>query len=352
MAENISFGLTFDDVLLEPRESRVHPRTASLETKLTKKIKLKIPILAAAMDTLSETEMAIALGRLGGLAVLHRNCTAEEEVAMVKAVKAEGLICGAACGPHDIDRARALDAAGADVIFIDCAHAHNMEVVKNSQIIKNSVKAEVVVGNIATKEAAKEIVKFADGIKVGVGPGSICTTRIVTGVGVPQITAIQNVVSVAKKNGVPVIADGGTKYSGDVVKALAAGADCVMLGSMLAGTKESPGEVIKIEGRLVKVFRGMGSIGAMKKGQSADRYFQNSSQKLVPEGIEGLVRYKGALEEVIYQILGGIRSGMGYIGAQTIEDIPKQAKFMMITSAGLNESHPHSVIKDKESPNY
>lgn len=352
MANDILFGLTFDDVLLEPRESRVHPRTARLEIKLTKKIKLKIPIVAAAMDTVSETQMAIALGRQGGLAVLHRNCTADEEIAMVKAVKAEGLICGAACGPHDIDRAKALDAAGVDVIFIDCAHAHNMDVVKNSQIIKQSIKAEVVVGNIATKEAAKELVKFADAIKVGVGPGSICTTRVVTGVGVPQITAILNVVSVAKKRGIPVIADGGTRFSGDVVKALAAGADAVMLGSMLAGTKESPGEVIKIEGRLVKVFRGMGSIGAMKKGQSTDRYFQNNSQKLVPEGIEGLVKYKGDLEEVVYQILGGIRSGMGYIGAQTIEEIQKKSRFIRITSAGLNESHPHSVIKDKESPNY
>jgi len=352
MAYKYPLGLTFDDVLLEPRASRVHPSTAILATKLTKKIKLKIPIIAAAMDTVSETEMAIALGRLGGLAVLHRNCTMDEEVAMVKAVKAEGLICGAACGPHDIDRARALDTAGVDIIFVDCAHAHNMDVVKNSQIIKQSIKAEVVVGNVDTKEAAKELVKFADAIKVGVGPGSICTTRVVTGVGVPQITAIQNVVSAAKKKGVPVIADGGTKFSGDIVKALAAGADAVMLGSMLAGTKQSPGEVIKIEGRLVKVFRGMGSIGAMKKGQSADRYFQNNSQKLVPEGIEGLVRYKGDLEEVVYQILGGIRSGMGYIGAQNIEEIQKNAKFIKITSAGLNESHPHSVIKDKESPNY
>ena len=304
------------------------------------------------MDTVAETEMAVSLGKLGGLAALHRNCTIEEEVKMVKKVKKERLICAAACGPHDLKRAKALDKNGVDIIFVDCAHAHNLEVVKNSKIIKKMVHAEVVVGNIATAEAAQELVSFADGIRVGVGPGSICTTRVVTGVGVPQITAIQNIKAIAQKKGIPIIADGGIKYSGDIVKALAAGASAVMLGSMLAGTKESPGEIIKIEGRLVKVFRGMGSIGAMKKGRSADRYFQNSEQKLVPEGIEGLVKYKGHLGEVIYQILGGIRSGMGYIGAQKIEDIPKQARFVRITSAGLTESHPHSVIKDKESPNY
>ena len=220
MASDISLGLTFDDVLLEPRVSRVHPRTAQLKTKITKKIKLRIPIIAAAMDTVSETEMAIALGKLGGLAVLHRNCTIEEEVKMVKKVKKEKLICAAACGPHDLKRAKALDKGGADIIFVDCAHAHNLDVVKNSKIIKKSVRTEVVVGNIATADAAKELIGFADGIKVGIGPGSICTTRVVTGVGVPQITAIQDTKAIAQKKGIPIIADGGTKYSGDIVKAL------------------------------------------------------------------------------------------------------------------------------------
>ncbi|PIR96771.1 MAG: guanosine monophosphate reductase [Candidatus Doudnabacteria bacterium CG10_big_fil_rev_8_21_14_0_10_41_10] len=350
--QKIPLGLTFDDVLLEPRSSRVHPKMAKLETKLTKKIKLQIPIISAAMDTVTETEMAIVLGKMGGLGVLHRNCSIDEEVKMVKAAKKEKVMVGAAVGPHDFERAKALDRAGADVIFVDCAHGYNLNVVRDAKKIKKNIKKPLVVGNIASTNAAKELVKFADAIKVGVGPGSICTTRVVSGVGVPQLTAIMNVVDVAKKKGVPVIADGGTKYSGDIVKALAAGASVIMLGSMLAGTKESPGEVIKIDGELVKVFRGMGSVGAMKKGMSSDRYFQENNKKYVPEGVEGLVKYKGHLEDVLFQIIGGVRAGMGYIGAATITDIPKRTKFIQITNAGLKESHPHSVKKDKEAPNY
>jgi len=354
MADNTTFreGLTYDDVLLEPRESRVNPNTAKLETKLTKNLKLKIPILAAAMDTVSETSMAVSLGRLGGMAVLHRNNSVQQQVSMVKNVKKQGLLTGAAVGPHDIDRAASLDKAGVDVIFVDCAHAHNMQVVTDAKKIKKLVKAQVIVGNIATLEAANALAKFADAIKVGVGPGAICTTRVVAGIGVPQLTAVLDVVAVARKKGVPVIADGGIKYSGDAVKALAAGASTVMLGSMLAGTDEAPGKLVKIGDKLFKSYRGMGSLGAMQGGKSSDRYFQKGAKKYVPEGVEGLTPYKGSVEEVIYQILGGIRSGMGYLGAGDIASIREQARFVKISGAGLKESHPHDIVISKKAPNY
>jgi IMP dehydrogenase len=304
------------------------------------------------MDMVTERDMAIELGRLGGLGVLHRNNTIEEQVAELEAVKKEGLLAGAAVGPHDIERAIALDKAGVDVLFVDCATAHKTDVIASAKKIKNSVKADVVVGNIATKEAAEALLDFADGLKVGIGPGSICTTRVVAGVGVPQLTAIMDVVSVAKEKGVPVIADGGMRYSGDVVKALAGGASVVMLGSMLAGTREAPGEVIIVQGEKCKMYRGMGSLGAMKKGKSSDRYFQEGSKKYVPEGVEGLVQYKGHTEEIIFHILGGLRSGMGYIGAHTISEMYDQAQFVKITKAGREESHPHSLFDRKDAPNY
>ncbi|MDZ4243789.1 MAG: IMP dehydrogenase [Candidatus Doudnabacteria bacterium] len=352
MLNNFPMGLTFDDVLLEPQESAVIRSEVDLSSFVTKKIKLQIPILAAAMDTVSEALMAIALGRLGGLAVLHRNCSVEEQLAMVRKVKKNKLLSSAAVGPGDLQRALALDKAGIDIIVVDTAHAHNLRALKSAKEIKKSVRAQIVVGNIGTKEAAMELVKFADAIKVGVGPGSICTTRVVAGIGVPQLTAILNVVEVAKKKGIPVIADGGIRYSGDAVKALAAGAQAVMLGSMLAGTKEAPGRVIKYNGELVKAYRGMGSFGAMQGGRSTDRYFQKNAKTHIPEGVEGITPYKGLVKDVVEQITGGMKSGMGYIGAKTIADMPKCARFIRITNAGLRESHPHTITINKKAPNY
>jgi len=350
--ENLRKALTFDDVLLEPRYSDVNIREVDIKTRVSKNVVIDIPIISAAMDTVTDSVSAIALAKEGGLGVLHRNCTIDEQVAELKKVKEAGLLSGAAVGPHDIERAQALDELGVNVIFIDCATAHKKEVIESAKKIKGFVKADIVVGNIATADAARELVEFADGIKVGVGPGSICTTRIVAGVGVPQLTAIMDVVSIANEKGVPVIADGGIKYSGDLVKALAAGASVVMLGSMFAGTEEAPGEVILLDGEKYKTYRGMGSLGAMQVGNSSDRYFQKGFKKYVPEGVEGIVRYKGEIKEIVYQLLGGLRSGMGYIGAHQISEMPKQARFVQITNAGFNESHPHSLFSHEDAPNY
>lgn len=350
--QNFPTGLTFDDVLLEPRKTAVKRGKIDVSTKITKKIKLDIPILSSAMDTVSDEKMAMALGKLGGLAVLHRNCSIEKQVMMVKKTKRARVRVGAAVGPHDIVRARALDKAGADVIFVDCAHAYNTFVIQDAKKIKRAVKKPLIIGNIATKEAALALIKFADGLKVGVGPGSICTTRVICGIGVPQLTALLNVVSIAKRKGIPVIADGGIKYSGDIVKALATGASAVMIGSLLAGTKEAPGKLIRVKGQLFKSFRGMGSLGAMEQGQSSDRYFQKGATKYVPEGVEGVVPYKGSVKEVIWQLVGGLRSGMGYLGARSISQMPSKAHFIRITRAGLSESHPHSITITKKAPNY
>ena len=255
-------------------------------------------------------------------------------------------------GAVDVERAKALDRAGVDVIVVDTAHAHVAAVIEAAKFIKKSTKAQLIVGNIATGEAAQIFCQFADAVKVGIGPGSICTTRIVSGVGVPQLTAILNVAKIAQRKKVPVIADGGIKYSGDAVKALAAGASTVMVGSLLAGTDETPGKVVKIRGNLYKIYRGMGSLGVLQTNLSADRYSQKGNKTFVPEGVEGLTKYKGPLHNVIEQIAGGIRSGMGYIGAKTIADIQKRARFIRITNAGLKESHPHDIVINKKSPNY
>lgn len=345
-------ALTFDDVLLEPRASAVSRSEVKLETKLTKKIKLQIPILAAAMDTVSELRMAQTIGKLGGIAVLHRNCPVSRQVTWVKALKKQGLLAGAAVGPGDLERALALDRAGADAIFVDTAHAHNLRALRSAKELKKKLKAELIVGNIATAEAARDLCKFADAVKVGVGPGSICTTRVIAGIGVPQLTAVMEVVKIAGRLNIPVIADGGMRYSGDMVKALAAGASAVMAGGMLAGTAETPGKIVKIKDQFYKTYRGMGSLGVMQGGNSSDRYFQKGAKKYVPEGIEGMVAYKGPVSEVIEQMVGGIRSGMGYIGAADIPAMWKQARFIRITNAGLKESHPHSITILKKSPNY
>lgn len=351
--KQIPLKLTFDDVLLEPRKSPLTRNSADLKTRLTKKLQLDIPVLAAAMDTVSELEMAIALGKLGGMAILHRSCPVEKQVEWVKRAKKAGVLVGAATGTADLERAKALYAAGADVIVVDTAHAHNMFAIEGIKKIRKAIpKVQLIVGNIATAEAARDLAPYADALKVGIGPGSICTTRIVAGIGVPQLSAIMDVVQVANKKKIPVIADGGIKYSGDVVKALAAGASCVMLGSMLAGTDEAPGKLIKKDGKTYKSYRGMGSMAVMELNESSDRYFQKSAKKFVPEGVEAVTPYKGSVKDIIHQITGGLQSGMGYIGAGTIAAMPKQARFVQITSAGLKESHPHTISISKKAPNY
>lgn len=475
-------GLTFDDVLLIPQASNILPHEVSLKTKLTKKLELNVPILSAAMDTVTEANLAIAIAREGGIGFIHKNMTIErqaEEVAKVKryesgmitqpitlganatleealilmkkykisglpivdgesnlkgiitnrdlkyrenlslkveevmtkdnlitasvgttldeaksillehrieklpiveGTKLKGLITikdidntinypnaakdhqgrlrvGAAVGvgPDAIRRVTALVEAGVDIITVDSAHAHSAGVVNRIKEIRAEFpELDIIGGNLVTKEAALDLIEAGvNAVKVGIGPGSICTTRVVAGVGVPQISAVMEVAEVCNEKGIGVIADGGIKLSGDVVKAIAAGADCVMLGGMLAGTDEAPGEEVLYNGRKYKTYAGMGSLAAMKRG-SSDRYFQleSATEKLVPEGIESMVPHRGALKDTIYQICGGLRSGMGYCGTPTIEDLKVKGKFVKITGAGLAESHPHDVIITKEAPNY
>ncbi len=341
--------LTFDDVLIKPSASSIEPREAEVTTAIARGFFINVPILSAAMDTVTGAEMAAALGVLGGLGIIHRSCSLEEEVAMVvKAKKSLGkrnVLVGAACSPFDIDRAKALVKAGADVIAIDSAHGHNANVIAGARKIKKVIgKAKLLVGNIATKEAARELVKFADGIKVGIGPGSICTTRIVSGVGVPQFSAIQEVAAIAKKHGVPVIADGGIRNSGDIAKALAAGASAVMLGNLLAGTDAAPGKLVTKDGVKFKEYRGMGSRAVLEEGRSNDRYL-GKSNAIVPEGVSGLVPYTGTLESVIELLTGGLRVSMGYVGAKDIEEFKKRAQFIRISSTSLRENNPHSLAR-------
>ena len=479
--------LTFDDVLLKPQASTILPNNVDISTNLTKDIKLNIPIISAAMDTVTESKMAISMSQNGGLGVIHKNydiVTQSYEVKKVKryeagivynpitmspdntiedvlnvmekqnisgfpvvdkANKLQGIITnrdvrfvinkktkvkdlmtkkvisitqtqskgmssfglakkllqenrieklvvtdnnnkciglitvkdiqrgekfpysvkdkngqllvGAAIGskPNDLQRAIELDKAGVDILFIDTAHGHSSAVLESFKKIRKKINLPIVVGNIATPEAAKDLIKLgADAIKVGIGPGSICTTRIVAGVGVPQFTAIQDIATITNKNKIPMISDGGIRYSGDIVKALAAGANCIMAGSLFAGTDESPGEVFLFQGRSYKSYRGMGSLGAMARG-SADRYFQdeiNEAIKLVPEGIEGRIPYKGQVSNVLFQLTGGLRSGMGYTGSKNLTILKKNAKFVRLTNSGINESHVHGVQVTKEAPNY
>jgi IMP dehydrogenase len=476
-------GLTFDDVLLIPARSEVLPRDVSTATWLTRNIRLQIPIVSAAMDTVTEAAMAIAIAREGGIGIIHRNLSIEEQAAEVDKVKRsesgmitdpitlgpddrvrdalalmaryhisgipitengrlvgiitnrdvrfesnpdrpirevmtrenlvtapvgvtleeaqeilsrhkieklpivdenfnlKGLITvkdirkrilypnatkdsrgrlrvGAAVGvgPEAIERAEALVAAGVDVLVIDTAHGHSAAVIETLRELKRRFPVDVIAGNIATAEAAEELIaNGADAIKVGMGPGAICTTRVVTGVGMPQVTAIYLCASVAARYGVPVIADGGIRYSGDIAKAIGAGADSVMLGSLLAGVDESPGEIIVYQGERFKEYRGMGSLGAMKQRFARDRYGQgdvDSEAKLVPEGVEARVPYKGPLSSVIYQLVGGLKAAMGYVGAATIEEFKAKARFIRTTPAATAESHPHGVLVTQEAPNY
>ena len=479
--------LTFDDVLLKPQSSNILPNNVDISTNLTRDITLNIPIISAAMDTVTESKMAISMSQNGGLGVIHKNFDIETQSFEVKKVKRYEagivynpitmnpnntiedvlnvmqehrisgfpvvdkdntllgiitnrdvrfvinkktkvkdlmtkkvisitktqskamssfglakkllqenrieklvvtdknnkciglitvkdiqrgekfpnsvrdkngqLLVGAAIGskPNDFLRATELDKAGVDILFIDTAHGHSSTVLESFKKIRKKIQLPIVVGNIATPEAAKDLIKLgADAIKIGIGPGSICTTRIVAGVGVPQFTAIQDIASITNKNKIPMISDGGIRYSGDIVKALAAGANCIMAGSLFAGTDESPGEVFLFQGRSYKSYRGMGSLGAMARG-SADRYFQdeiNESIKLVPEGIEGRIPYKGQVSNVLFQLTGGLRSGMGYTGSKNLTVLNKNAQFVRLTNSGINESHVHGVQVTKEAPNY
>ena len=350
-------GLTFDDVLLIPAYSDVLPREVRLQSRFSRNIPLDIPIVSAAMDTVTEAPMAIALAREGGIGVIHKNMSAQAQAAQVARVKAEGLKAAAGVGitADALERVQALADAGVDAVVLDSAHGHSQGVIDNLREINAAFPdLDVVVGNIATAEAAVRLAEAgADAIKVGIGPGSICTTRIVAGVGVPQISAIYECAKAVRPYGIPVIADGGLRYSGDIVKALAAGGDCVMCGSMFAGADEAPGDVFEDGGKRYKTYRGMGSVDAMKAG-SKDRYFQSGqteTKKLVPEGIVGRVACKGPVADIIYQILGGLRSGMGYCGAHDLGEL-KQARFVRITPSGMAESHPHDVTITKETPNY
>ena len=354
---SIKESLTFDDVLLLPQYSEVLPSDTDISISLTKKIHLKVPFLSSAMDTVTESKMAIAIAKVGGLGVIHRNLKIIDQINEVKKVKKK-LLVGAAVGTNteDIERARSLVTNGCDLIVIDTAHGHSKKVLKilsKLKKIKNSVP--ICVGNIATGEAAKKLYDSgADIIKVGIGPGSICTTRMVAGIGVPQISAIMDVKHALKNKKIKIISDGGIKFSGDIAKALAAGADAIMMGSIFAGTNESPGKKFSIKGKIYKQYRGMGSIGAMSSG-SANRYFQKNykdKSKFVPEGVEGRVEYKGSVSKIIYQLKGGLRSSMGYIGAKNLSEISKNAKFTKITKAGFYESMVHSVEMTEKTINF
>ena len=354
----IKESLTFDDVLLLPQYSDILPSETDISIQLTKNILLKVPFLSSAMDTVTESKMAISIAHAGGLGVIHRNLNIVDQTKEIKKVKKKNLLVGAAVGTNkdDLERARSLVTNGCDLIVIDTAHGHSEKVLKTLSKLKSIIKKiPICVGNIATAAAAKKLYNSgADIIKVGIGPGSICTTRMVAGIGVPQISAIMEVKQVLKNRNVKIISDGGIKFSGDVAKALAAGADAIMMGSIFAGTYESPGKKFKIKGKIYKQYRGMGSIGAMSSG-SANRYFQKNfkdKSKFVPEGVEGRVEYKGNVSKIIYQLKGGLRSSMGYIGAKNLSQISKNAKFIKITKAGFYESMVHSVEMTQKTINY
>ena len=370
-------ALTFDDVLLVPGYSETHPNSIDLSTRLTKGIKLNIPLISAAMDTVTESRLAIAIARMGGVGVIHKNLSIEEQCLEIKKVKTQEtpstskevehhssnfdqrgrLLVGAALGvsPELMERAEALVSHEVDFFCLDSSHGHSLGVIQSIKDLKKRFPSvPLLAGNVATYEGAKALIEAgADCIKIGIGPGSICTTRIVTGAGMPQLTAIAEASRACREKQIPCIADGGIKCSGDISKAIAAGADSVMLGGLFAGTEESPGDTITFEGRTYKSYRGMGSLAAMKAG-SKDRYFQENADlnKLVPEGIEGQVPFKGKLEDVVIQLVGGLRAGMGLSGSSNVQDFIMRSQFVQITNAGLKESHAHDVIMAKESPNY
>ena len=345
----IKDSLTFDDVTLVPQYSSVLPSETITSTKLANNLILQTPLISSAMDTVTESEMAIALSKSGGIGIIHRNLSIEKQVKEVKKVKKNNFLVGAAIGVNskDIERADELSKAKVDIIVIDTAHGHTQKVLYMIKKIKKKLKKCVLcAGNIATGKAAKFLADSGvDIVKVGIGPGSICTTRLVTGIGVPQLSAVLQVKKALKNYKTRIISDGGIKFSGDLAKAIAAGADAVMIGSLFSGTTESPGKIFKHKGKLFKNFRGMGSVGAMSIG-SADRYYQKKFKnisKYVPEGVEGIVKFKGPVNKIIYNLIGGLKSSMGYLGAKTIKDLQKNGEFVKITKAGFYESMVHNV---------
>ena len=346
----IKEALTFDDVTLAPKYSAILPSEVDTSIKLTDVLKLEIPILSSAMDTVTESKMAIAIAKAGGIGVIHRNLDPKKQIEEIKKVKRHKLLVGAAvgAGPKELQRAKAILKESVDIIVVDTAHGHTKKVSEIVKFIKKnkSKKTALCAGNIATPEAAKFLIKLGvDIIKVGIGPGSICTTRLVAGIGVPQLSAILSVRNGIRNKKVKIIADCGIKYSGGLAKAFAAGADAVMIGSLFAGTDQAPGKIIKRNGKFFKSFRGMGSVGAMNKG-SADRYFQSKQKdisKYVPEGVEGFAKYKGDVGAIIFKLIGGLKSSMGYLGSKQIKYLRKKPKFIKITKAGFYESMVHNV---------
>ena len=355
----IKEALTFDDVTLAPKYSEILPSEVDTSIKLTKNLSLKIPLLSSAMDTVTESKMAIAIAKAGGIGVIHRNLEIKKQIDEIKKVKKNKLLIGAAvgAGPKEIKRAKKILDEGVDLIVVDTAHGHTKkvsEIIKYIKRIKDK-KIALCAGNIATPDAARFLLKLGvDIIKVGIGPGSICTTRLVAGIGVPQLSAILSVRNGIKNKNIKIIADGGIKYSGDLAKAFAAGADAVMIGSLFAGTDQAPGKIIKRNGKLFKIFRGMGSVGAMNKG-SADRYFQvkqKDTSKYVPEGVEGFSKYKGDVKRIIFKLVGGLRSSMGYLGSKQIKYLRNKPQFVKITKAGFYESMVHNVDIVKSDTKY
>jgi len=355
----IKEALTFDDVTMIPKYSEVLPSEVDTSTKLSNNLTLKIPLLSSAMDTVTESKMAIAIAKVGGIGVIHRNLDIKKQIQEIRKVKKEKLLVGAAvgAGPLELKRAKALLKENIDLIVVDTAHGHSKKVAEIIKVIKKmkTKKTTLCAGNIATAEAAKFLIKLGvDIVKVGIGPGSICTTRLVAGIGVPQLSAIIEVKKGVKNKKTKIISDGGIKYSGDIAKALSAGADAVMIGSLFAGSQETPGKLIKKNGKFYKSFRGMGSVGAMNKG-SADRYFQikqNDVSKYVPEGVEGFVKYKGAVKDIIYKLIGGLKSSMGYLGAKKVIFLKIKPDFVKITKAGFYESMVHNVDEVKNESKY
>lgn len=377
-ATSFPTGLTFDDVLLTPGFSDFSRSDINLETRISRNIKLKIPLVSSPMDTVTEAKLAIELARLGGIGIIHRNLTKEDQANEAALVKAKKLLVGAAIGVSEgyKDRLESLVKAKVDVVVLDSAHGWTNRFIESASFIKKTYpKLDLIIGNIATYEASVDLIKAgADGLRVGMGPGAICTTRIISGMGVPQITAIMETSKAARKFNIPVIADGGIKYSGDIVKALAAGASTVMMGSFFASSEEAPGEILELKPEQVptrfksiwkkdhktykfKAYRGMGSVSAMQHGakiKSEDEYHGKSYKDkiLIAEGVEGLVPVKGSLEQIVNQALGGVKSGMYYVGARSISELQKKARFIQITQASLTESHPHEVLITNPGENY
>ena len=354
----IKEALTFDDVTLAPSYSEILPSEVSTTTFLSKNFKIKIPLISSAMDTVTESKMAIAVAKAGGIGVIHRNLDIKKQILEVRKVKKK-LLVGAAvgAGPLEYERAKSLIKENVNLIVVDTAHGHTKKVADIIKKIKKLKNKDILLcaGNIATADAANFLAKLGvDIIKVGIGPGSICTTRLVAGIGVPQLSAILDVKKGLKNKNVKIIADGGIKFSGDIAKALSAGADAIMIGSLFAGTDESPGKIVKKNGKLFKNFRGMGSIGAMNKG-SADRYFQKKHKdksKYVPEGVEGYVKYKGPVDKIIFKLIGGLKSSMGYLGSRQIINLRRKPKFVKITKAGFYESMVHNIDEVKKDEKY